>query len=209
MSVLDQCVHFMTSRLRIFLQVMRPRAAVDIFGLLSAPALETPPPHQLRQRRHLYAHARTRAPQPTSKAFQARRGQPDLQPSRTAGVRAAAARGSNIGRRCCGRCSAHGSAHCGSWHKLAPTRRRPRPDVCVLMAQRSSRRGPTRTKLPSGRVLAVTSCQVLRPPQPSNNGRNHFLRPCLSSARLATLVRTARCAPLRGDASETACLRVG
>ena len=209
MSVLDQCVHFITSRLRIFLQVMRPRAAVDIFGLLSAPALETPPPHQLRQRRHLYAHARKRAPQPTSKAFQARRGQPDLQPSRTAGVRAAAARGSNIGRRCCGRCSAHGSAHCGSWHNLAPTRRRPRPDVCVLMAQRSSRRWALLGTLPSGRVLAVTSCQVLRPPQPSNNGRNHFLRPCFSSAGLATLVQKARCASLRGDARKTACLRVG
>ena len=117
MSVLDQCVHFITSRLRIFLQVMRPRAAVDIFGLLSAPALETPPPHQLRQRRHLYAHARTRAPQPTSKAFQARRGQPDLQPSRTAGVSAAAARGSNIGRRCCGRCSAQGSALFGCFRQ--------------------------------------------------------------------------------------------
>ena len=43
MSVLEQCVHFITFRLRIFLHVMRPRAAVDIFGLLSAPALETPP----------------------------------------------------------------------------------------------------------------------------------------------------------------------
>ena len=62
--------------------------------------------------------------------------------------------------------------------------------------------------LPSGRVLAVTSCQVLRPPQPSNNGRNHFLRPCLSSAGLATLVRKARCAPLRGDARETVSLRL-
>ena len=64
------------------------------------------------------------------------------------------------------------------------------------MAQRSSRRGSTRIKLPSGRVLAVTSCQVLRPPQPSNIGRNHFLRPCFSSARLATLVQKARCASL-------------
>ena len=63
--------------------------------------------------------------------------------------------------------------------------------------------------LTSGRCPTLTSCQVLRPPQPSNNGRNHFLRPCLSSARLATLVRTARCAPLRGGARETACLRVG
>ena len=36
------------------------------------------------------------------------------------------------------------------------------------------------------------------PPPPSNNGRNDFLRPCLSSAGLAALHRTARCAPLRG-----------
>ena len=98
---------------------MRPRAAVDIFGLLSAPALETPPPHQLRQRRHMYAHARTRAALPTTKAFQTLRGQPGLLPSRTAGARAAAARGSNIGRRCCARCSAQGSAHFGTFRQFA------------------------------------------------------------------------------------------
>ena len=77
------------------------------------------------------------------------------------------------------------------------------------MAPRRFGRAAPNGTLPSGRVLAVTSCQVLRPPQPSNNGRNHFLRPCFSSAGLATLVQKARCASLRGDARETACLRVG
>ena len=77
------------------------------------------------------------------------------------------------------------------------------------MAPRRFGRAAPNGTLPSGRVLAVTSCQVLRPPQPSNNGRNHFLRPCFSSAGLATLVQKARCASLRGDARKTACLRVG
>ena len=45
------------------------------------------------------------------------------------------------------------------------------------MAPRRFGRAAPNGTLPSGRVLAVTSCQVLRPPQPSNNGRNHFLRP--------------------------------
>ena len=136
-------------------------------------------------------------PLPTPKAVQARRGQPDLRLSRTAGARAAAARGSNIGRRCCGRCSAHGSAHCGRCHHLSPTERRTKLPNDVVQAPPSFGRGARMGTLPSGRSLAVTSCQVLRPPQPSKNGRNHFLRPCLSSARLAALVQTARCVPLR------------
>ena len=41
------------------------------------------------------------------------------------------------------------------------------------------------------------------------NGRNDFLRPCLSSARLAALHRTVRCAPLRGAARITTSLRLG
>ena len=137
---------------------VRPRAAVDIFGLLSAPALETPPPPQLRQRRHLYAHARTRAPQPTSKAFQARRGQPDLQPSRTAGVRAAAARGSNIGRRCCGRCSAH------AFRVLATICDRPNDEGSYLTTldkvSSSLGRGPRWTKLVQTSAASTPSWAV-------------------------------------------------
>ena len=126
MLVLYQCVHFLTSRHRIFLDWPCSARPLTSVRAPLRPSVGDPAPAPARQRRHLCAHARTRAALPTAKAVQTRRGQPGLLPSRTAGARAAAARGCNIGRRCCGRCS---------------------------RAVRTAARRPRWTELPSGRVL--------------------------------------------------------
>ena len=148
MSVLDQCVHFITSRLKIFLQVMRPRAAVDTSSGSSPPQRWRPRPHTSSDSADTCTPTRAHA-RPSPRRRPSRRAEGSLTSSRAeqpvcaplqhaAAISAVAAAAAAVRR----------AARClGAFDKLWPTRRRPRPDVCVLMAQRSSRRGPTQTKL--------------------------------------------------------------